>query len=165
MPSTMDHLCPCTALPVTFLSLQVHEPGLPCPHRTISVPISHRSGLVSDTMTKFVPPDPGLMPWYLCTMPFLGLTDHGVVALGEAGDEFVGVGFPGCCVNLFVSGIQLPKTDVLHDCRSKQDWLLGVGLSTGNSDFAPEGHVRRGYPGQTRTPRRAGRGSSKLQVK
>lgn len=55
----------------------------------------------------------------------MALTDDGVVALGEAGDELVRVGFPGSRVHLFVRGSQLPKTDVLHDCRSKQDWLLG----------------------------------------
>ena len=68
-------------------------------------------------------------------MPSLELTDYGVVALGEAGDELMGIGFPGSRINLFIGGIQLPKTDVLHDCRSEQDWLLGRGWGRAQETF------------------------------
>lgn len=93
----------------------------------------------------------------------VALTNDGVVALGEAGDELVRVGLPGSRVHLFVRGSQLPKTDVLHDCRSKQDWLLGDrGEATGNVltlPQAPEGCQERPFwPNQD--PRRAGKDRS-----
>lgn len=53
------------------------------------------------------------------------LTDDGMVAVRESGDERMRIGLPGSGVNLFVGGTWLPKTDVLHDGRSEQDWLLG----------------------------------------
>lgn len=110
----------------------------PCPHRTISVLLGHSSGLAfPDATPVLLPPrappcrpEPDAVP---------ALTDDGVVPLGEAGDELMSIGLPCSRVNLFVRGTQLPETDVLHDCRSKQDWFLGGEGGGGHrkcSDFA-----------------------------
>lgn len=107
-------------------SLQPACTCTPCPHRSVSVLFGHRSGLAfPEAMPVFLSPQappgrpkPDAVP---------ALTDDGVVPLWEAGDELVSVGFPRSRVNLFIGGTQLPETDVLHDCGSKQDWFLGGG--------------------------------------
>lgn len=51
-------------------------------------------------------------------------TNHGVIAVWETRDEAVSIGLL-CCINdLSICSLRLPKTDVLHDGWSKQNWLL-----------------------------------------
>lgn len=42
-------------------------------------------------------------------------TNHGVIAIWETCDETVSIGLLGCINDLSVSGLRLPKADVLHD--------------------------------------------------
>lgn len=51
-------------------------------------------------------------------------THDGVVALGEAADEAIGVGKLGRSVHLGVRGSRLPEADVLHDGCAEEHWLL-----------------------------------------
>lgn len=81
-------------------------------------------------------------PWLLSVttalltqhLPIKGPTNHSAVAIGEAADELVGIGFSCSCVHLFIGSIQLPKSDVLHDGCCKQDWLLQGRMAWGHRD-------------------------------
>lgn len=101
-----DHVCPHHA---PFLQPRVPEPpGMDSVPGKPPLSRGHSRSGIPEAMTVFLPcPSPRGPPGPCGRVP--RLTHDGVVALWEADDELVCVGFPGGCVNLFVGASTFPN--------------------------------------------------------
>lgn len=51
-------------------------------------------------------------------------TNHSVVAIWKTCNKTMSIGLLGCVNDLSICGLGLPKSDVLHNRRCEQNWLL-----------------------------------------